>query len=285
MGPLGAVWRTKGPGLSGLSAEHERPPIRRRLRMQAESAWFGDDSCRSAASAFTLDRLASITVVAAVVAAVVQAAVGLANGLLLDHRYSLDPDAEFTIFAWASSVATFSAALAAFLLAAMGRSGRIQLLVLAALTAFYSVDDMLVVHERLTKKLFVSVVDLPPSIGGRLSAVVYFPLLAGTLILLLLQATRAPRRAARLIVVALGCLAAAVVLELTSGVLDTMGLITFRESADVVIAMAEESLELAGWILIGGALTAILCSRLTEVGFRAGAKVASGRGSDERTSE
>ena len=229
------------------------------------------------AAAFVADRVLTVSVSFAVVGALAQAAVGIVNGILLERRSGLlDPDAEYTVFAWASGVAAFSAALAALLLGILWRTGRVQLLVLATFIAFYSVDDLLVIHEPLTAKVFGGILGLPTGLAGRMSGALYFPLLAATVVLLLLEARRMPIRAARFVVAGLACLAGGVLLELVNGALTAADLISFRDTWDVLIAMTEESIELAGWILVAGALLSVLCGRLVEQGLGVAARGASG---------
>jgi len=85
-----------------------------------------------------------------------------------------------------------------------------------------------------------------------------------------------PRSAARFVVVGLACLAGGVLLELVNGALTAADLILFRDTWDVLIAMTEESIELAGWILVAGALLSVLCGRLVEQGLGVAARGASG---------
>jgi len=230
-----------------------------------------------APAAFAADRVLSVAAAFAVVGALAQGAVGIVNGIVLERRSGLlDPDAEYTVFAWASGVATFAAALAALLMGIIWRTGRVQLLVLAAFIAFYSADDMLVIHEPLTAKVFGGILGLPTGLAGRMSGALYFPLLAATVVLLLLEARRMPIRAARFVVVGLACLAGGVLLELVNGALTAADLISFRDTWDVLIAMTEESIELAGWILVAGALLSVLCGRLVEQGLGVAARGASG---------
>lgn len=230
-----------------------------------------------APAAFAAGRILSVAVSFAVVGALAQAAVGIVNGIVLKRRSGLlDPDAEYTVFAWASGVATFSAALAALLMGIIWRTRRVQLLVLAAFMTFYSADDMLVIHEPLTAKVFGGILGLPTGLAGRMSGALYFPLLAATVVLLLLEARRMPLRAARFVVAGLACLAGGVLLELVNGALTAADLISFRDTWDVLIAMTEESIELAGWILVAGALLSVLCGRLVEQGLGVAARGASG---------
>lgn len=219
----------------------------------------------------TARRLVAVAVAFALAAAGVQTALGLVNGIALDHRYRLlDPDREFTMFSWGSAVATFAAAFVVLVLASVERRERGRLVVLAAVLSFVSLSDLVIIHEPLTRRLFVNVFGLPLGLGARMSSVLLFPLLAAGLVLLLLQARRAPRSAALAIVAGLGCLAAAVGLELLNGALSALGLITFRQPLDVVFATAEEGLELAGWILVAGGLAAAMAARFVERGVRAG---------------
>ncbi len=108
------------------------------------------------------ERIVAVGLVLALVAAVGQTIVGLVNGLVFDGRYGqLDLDREFNVFAWASSAATFAAAFAALLAAIALDEARARWATLAAILAFFSADDLLVLHERLTRRLFVGVFELP----------------------------------------------------------------------------------------------------------------------------
>ena len=250
---------------------------RSRISEQARALLERDHPQQAPAAALTADRVLSVSVSFAIVGALAQAAVGIVNGILLKQRSGhLDPDAEYTVFAWASGVATFSAALAALLIGILWRTGRVQLLVLATFIAFYSADDMLVIHEPLTARLFGGILGLPSGLAGRMSGALYFPLLGATVVLLLLEARRMPIRAARFVVVGLACLGGGVLLELVNGALTAADLISFRDAWDVLIANTEESIELAGWILVAGALLSVLCGRLVEQGLGMAARDPSG---------
>jgi len=100
------------------------------------------------------ERIVTVGLVLALVASVGQTIVGLVNGLVFDGRYiQLDLDREFNVFAWASSAATFAAAFAALLAAVALEEGRARWATFATILAFFSADDLLVLHERLTRRL------------------------------------------------------------------------------------------------------------------------------------
>ena len=214
-------------------------------------------------------RVIALCVALALGAAALQSAVALANNVALDYRYDwLDPDGESTPMAWASGAATFGCAFAAAILACVDAGLRRAAVIGAALLAFFSLDDMLSFHERLSHRLFVERLDISPELGDRLFAVGYLPLLASALLSLVVLARRGPTLARRPIVVGLCCLAAAVGLEVLNGGLSALDVIASRSTGDAVLVILEEGLELAGWILVAGGLTASACIRLVELGAR-----------------
>jgi hypothetical protein len=93
-------------------------------------------------------RLLAVAVVAAASATAVQSVVHLVGLAFFDLEIELlNPDADTSVCAWASIVATFAAAFAALLLAVASwplHTGRYA--ALAAVLAFFSLDDMVQIH-------------------------------------------------------------------------------------------------------------------------------------------
>jgi hypothetical protein len=201
-----------------------------------------------------VDRIVRTAAVLAGAAAFSLALVHLLNVGLRDGQvFQLHADMERNAWAWAGSVTIFAAALAAFLPAVAEAVVDLSGLVLALILAFFSLDEAISLHEKIAERS----VDL---LGTRVSfervvwPLVFLPLL-GTAFLLLVRIARAAPGPVRLAIVGgLGLLAAAVFAEVTSGVyLEAGSENTWKDAFEVVI---EEGAELAGWILIGGALTA-----------------------------
>jgi hypothetical protein len=183
----------------------------------------------------------------------------LANEFVLDHQSRhLNPNVEGNALTWLNSLVTLAAAGAAVALAlALGPRGR-RILPLAALIAFFGLDDLLAIHEDLGKGLTLFGL---PEIGGAW-VLLYFPLFAfavGTLW------TIAPGLAAAETMLRLGVLllAAAVAADLfAAGVVPALGGERSGWGYELEIAL-EESAELAGWLLIGsGLIAASLAARL-----------------------
>jgi hypothetical protein len=199
----------------------------------------------------------------AVLAVLVQTMAHLVNEFLLDDQVQgLDADVEGTAFTWASSVATFTVALAAALHAAAFERGRRELAVLAAIAAWFSLDDVAIIHERAALELGEDVLGLPDYAAVRLWLVLYLPLLlrAGWLLWRLAQESWPPAdRALRL---GLGLLVASIPVEMAG--LGTRRLVEHggTDVPEVLRVALEEGLELGGWIVLGAGLTAILCSAL-----------------------
>jgi hypothetical protein len=207
--------------------------------------------------------LVRIGIAVAVLAVAVQTTAHLGNEFLLDDRVQgLDADVEGNAFTWASSVATFAVGLMAALHAAAFETRRREFSALAAITVWFSLDDVAIIHERAALELGEDVLGLPDYAAVRLWLVLYLPLLlvAGLLLWRIAQAAASP--ADRAVLLGLALLVASVPVEF-------IGVITRRineEGALEAVRIAiEEGLELGGWILVAAGLTAIVCSALMRV--------------------
>jgi hypothetical protein len=187
----------------------------------------------------------------AIAAAVLQTAVHLLNAAFLDKR-ALNVNFEDNPFAWASTVATFSVAFVATVRAAGLRSDRISYALLAMITAFVSLDDMVAIHEDVGTEA-ADLLGLAQSYDSVLWPAVYLPLLGLGLFLLFSLARDSPERPRRFIHTGLVLLAAALAAEVLSGPW-TGG---EEEWPHVIEGAFEEAAELAAWILVASALTVI----------------------------
>jgi hypothetical protein len=201
-----------------------------------------------------VDRIVRTAAVLAAAAAFALALIHLLNVALRDGEVlQLHADMERNAWAWAGSVTIFGAALAAFLPTVTEAAVDLSGLALAVIFAFFSLDEAISLHERIAERS----VDL---VGARVSferviwPLVFLPLLAATFLLLLRLAKSAPKSVRVGLVGGLGLLGAAVFMEVTSGAyLEAGSENTWKDAIEVAL---EEGAELAGWILIAGALTA-----------------------------
>ena len=195
------------------------------------------------------NRLLSFGLRFAIAAVVVQTAVHLLNAIFLDKR-ALNVNFEDNLFAWASTVATFSVAFVATVRAAGLTRDRMRYVLLAIVAAFVSLDDMVAIHEDVGTEA-AELFGLPRSYDSVLWPAFYLPLLALGLFLLFLLAREAPERPRRFIQAGLALLAAALAAEVVSGPW-TGG---EEEWPHVLEGAFEEAAELAAWILVASALT------------------------------
>jgi hypothetical protein len=201
------------------------------------------------------ERILEAAVVVAVAGVVVQTLVDVAGVWAFDREHEiLLADSDDSLFAWASIVATFAAAVGALLLS-LARPGRSLLWFIAVAAAFLSLDDFVRIHERLG-----DLADRAESLEAweparLLWPMLFFPLLGALFLALWRVAGRLPRRPGRFLLVGLLLLTGAVALELVSaGVLRAgydRGTVPYE-----LEVIAEEGAELAGWILVAGGLLA-----------------------------
>lgn len=190
----------------------------------------------------------------AVAGVALQTVVDLVDFWALDREVELLlADSDVGVFDWAGVVATFTAALGALLLSSVATRSRRLLWFVAAATAFMSLDDQVMLHERAG--------DLADRAEGLalweparlLWPALYLPLLAGLFLALWRCAGRLFPRPGRFVVAGLALLAAAVVLELLSAAVIRAGFDRGSVLYELEVVL-EEGGELAGWILIAGAL-------------------------------
>lgn len=170
---------------------------------------------------------------------------------------AINVDSDSSIFAWASTMATGAAAFAALLMAFVIRRKRYQLLLLAGLLAFLSLDDLVQIHEWVSS--LAANVGLFRGAPRMFWVIAFAPLLGVAFLLLWRASTLGPSRAGRILRGGLLMLGAAVALEFITPIIFALG----YDHGDLpyeIEAVVEEGLELSGWILIAGALAAGLLS-------------------------
>jgi hypothetical protein len=198
-----------------------------------------------------LDRILTAGRAAALAGVAIQTLVHLLNAAL-DGRPQLDANAEHNVMTWGSSVATFAAAFAAALHAILLPGQRRGYILLACLLAFFSLDEAILLHERLSGWILDSF-GFSASWDSVLWPALYLPLAAPVVLILVAVARTAPVRASRFILVGLILLVSAVAAEALSAPLSTPE--TAGGWAHVLEGAYEEGAELVGWILIGAGLT------------------------------
>jgi hypothetical protein len=207
-------------------------------------------------------RTLRVGVALALALAALQSIAHITNMVFFDLRIDMiDADSDSGAFAWASSVATFCAALLLCLLAIMRPTWTWPLVALAGAVAFMSLDDMVGLHERVS------------GLGTTLGPIEHFarifwplafmPLLAATFVGLFGIAAGlriAPRRA---LLAGLALLVVAIALEMASPILFALGS-DHGELAYELEVVLEEGAELAGWILVSTGLAAALLTSAPE---------------------
>lgn len=213
-----------------------------------------------------IERLIRIGIAVAIVGAAVQVASQLVNYFIFDGDVaSLNVDADTNSFAWASSVTIFAVAWACAVLALVGWWSVPKLAALAAILTFFSLDDIIRVHERVAYSLRADVLGFQLAYGRILWPILFFPLLAAVFVLLWRLADQVPARAGWAIRTGLVMLVLAVAAEASSTVLH-VGTDPTGTLQDIIQVAIEESLEFAGWALIAAALVATVYRVLTSMG-------------------
>lgn len=167
------------------------------------------------------------------------------NAFVLDRAVpGLDANQEGTPLVWASAVATWTVAVAAFVAATLRTGPLPGLLFVGCATAFFSLDDMVGVHERLARILVLEF-GVADAWGSALLPMVYLPLLAVTAVLILRMARCGNASTFRDAVIGLCLLVAAVALNVVSAPWVTETGLIYTIQGGI-----EEAMELAGWILL-----------------------------------
>jgi hypothetical protein len=192
---------------------------------------------------------------------------GLVDYFLFDERIEdLNPKLEDNLLTWLSVVTVFAGALAAALHALILPRRRGSFAALAAIFAFLSLDDMVQIHERVGDRL-------EPRSFENNESVLYLPVFAAAILIVLALARDAPARAGQFLRLAMMLLVAAVMVDFGTTVTRNLEEEGTPWPHAVRIAI-EEALELSGWVLVSGTLTTLLCVELLEYGARALPKTA-----------
>ena len=208
--------------------------------MQTQSALSADDQ----------RRLVAAGVLLALLAVTVQTALYMADIYAFDRRVrTLDLDGEGGFAAWTGSVATFSTGFVALLLSFVESSRRLCLLALAGAVTFLSIDESLIIHERLGLAI-TEALDLSDKYVRVAWPAVYLPLLVAVAALVFQLARTSTDPARRLLVGGLVVLAGAVGLEIAKLALDLIPSLPIRGWLYTAQIALEEGAELAGWILL-----------------------------------
>lgn len=197
---------------------------------------------------------------AAAAAALGVVVVHFVGQIFLDARYfQLDANAEGNALTWLSASAAFAGALLALLLWAWTHER--STLLLAALLAFFSLDDTVQIHEK-SGEAFGEALGLPDW-SVRLWLVLYLPIVAVAALLIWRLARAAPPDAGRTL--RLGLL-----LAVSAFAIEIVGPIT-KEIAErgwdwpnAIRVGVEEGVELAAWILVATGLAALLSEALAQ---------------------
>jgi hypothetical protein len=202
-----------------------------------------------------VERALRIGMQVALAAVAVQTVAHLGNVLAFDGDIDgLNVENDINLFAWASSMATFTAALASVLLAALLPALRLRLLVLGAILMFFSVDDLATIHERLGTFVRRDLLDLPSGYGRVAWPAIFLPLLAAAFLILWDLSRRLPTAGGPTLRLGLGLLVAAVAMEVFSAPFYIEGGSGSRGFGALEVVV-EEGFELAAWVLIASALT------------------------------
>jgi hypothetical protein len=202
-------------------------------------------------------RLVRYAVAVAIVATVVQSFSTAVNLFVLDGSTgSIDATVEGGVWTWAASGAALVAAAAAAAIAVVLDRARWRFGLLAAVLAYLSLDDWLVLHEEVGE-WFRDALGTPDYVGG-LWVLAYPPLLVIVAWGLWRTAQEVDPPVRRVLLASLALLAGAVVVELIG-----IGTKAFEESTGNATphdlrAIVEEGAELGAWILAAGGLLALL---------------------------
>lgn len=202
------------------------------------------------------ERLIRVGIAFAVVGVMIQTAIHSLNAALGGGQY-LDVNSEGNPTTWGHSAVIFASAFVCTVHATTLTRRRLVWAALAAILAFLSFDEMLLVHERVAEAV-LEVLNLPLVWDSVLWPVAYVPVL-GVLVLLLVSVARSnAERVGSLVLVGLGFLFTAVAAEIPSAAISD----GFFSWPHIVEGAVEEGAELAGWILIATGLTGITLAEL-----------------------
>ena len=204
-------------------------------------------------------------VLLAAVAVAIQTVAHLTNEFLLDDRVEgLDADVEGNVFTWASSAATFTLAVGALLHALAFVERRREYSLLAALAAFFSLDDAIQVHERLALRVGEDLLGLSEHVAVRLWIVFYLPLLLIVAAVVWIVSQHLWTPAGRMMRLGLAALVASIPAEV-AGLVTRPLAARGTQAYDALRVAVEEGLELGGWVLAAAGLFAGVAVALMRV--------------------
>jgi hypothetical protein len=245
-------------------AARQSAPLRRLVgRLEAAVA---PNGTAPASAGELVERVLAFGVAISVAGVLAQTALHVTDIVVFDRGVNaLDADEDFSAASWASIAATFGAAFAALLLGLVLRHR--FFVALAVLFAFLSFDDFMRIHERVGEIGLRLGAESEWEIGRVIWPLIFLPLFSAAAVLLWLAAEGFAGRASTLTRWGLVLLAGAVALEASSTALFQLGYghRTWPYETEVVL---EEGAELAGWIWIASALTAVTCGTLIRFGRR-----------------
>jgi hypothetical protein len=187
-------------------------------------------------------------------AVVAQSLLHLAYVVVFDrHHKVISVDAEASVAAWLGSMGEFACGVFVLLLAIRFPARRRMLGVLAAVLMFFSLDDIVSIHERLAR-LGTDALNVSHDYDAVLWPILYLPLLLIVAIGLARIGRDLGGEVLLLVVAGLGLLVLGVLLEVVGPGIRAIGLGRF--APEVVL---EEGAELAGWGLAAtGLLLAVV---------------------------
>jgi len=214
-------------------------------------------------------RVVGLGVGLALAAALAQSALHLVNLAFFDLEINaINVDSDSGAFTWASSVATFGAALAIVQLWLLVGRGRPDLWMpaVAGVLAFFSLDDLLFIHERISalENEFAGI----EHFSRLFWPLVFMPLLGASFVGLWVLTMRMRPLAATAVRAGLALLVAAILMEMASPALFALGF-DHGDLGYELETVAEEGAELAGWMLVATGLVAAVFREAAALGREA----------------
>ncbi len=187
----------------------------------------------------------------------------LANQFVISPDVSsIDGRVEHSVWTWASSAATFAGAFVATVWLVVSPRRRLNVITIVVTLAYFSLDDMLELHEEVGSDVGESLA-LPDWVGGRW-LLAYPPLLVLAVWALVGATWNETAKVRRAMLAGIALLGIGLVREL-------VGIATKHVQLDgtawphAVRGAFEEAAELSGWIVVASALTATLVLELARV--------------------
>lgn len=185
----------------------------------------------------------------ATIGAVAQAVVHGVNFAVSGPRF-FSVNSEYNAFAWWQASMIFLAAYGSVIVAYTDSARRRAALTLAGILCFLSLDEAVLIHERLARGI-LEALGLSETWDSALWPVLYIPLAVVIVVSLSRVADHSTPRIRRYVGIAIGSLIVAALIEIASAPWST------GENVIHVVAGAfEEAAELVGWTLLAAGLNA-----------------------------